>query len=130
MPVGGVFARLAVAVAVAGLSACMTAPKEKPKPGAIRIHENPFPSTYAPYGSVPTLIRGATILDGEGGRIENGSVLLVNGKVEAVGGAELGAPDGVTVIDAAGKYVTPGIIDVHSHLGDDPSSGVAAHRSV
>jgi imidazolonepropionase-like amidohydrolase len=109
-------------IAVASLAGC--AMPAKPKPGAIRINENPYPSTYQPYGSVPTLIRNATILDGEGGRIDNGSVLLVNGKVEAVGGAEIAAPDGAAVIDAAGRYVTPGIIDIHSHLGDYPSPGV------
>ena len=126
MPVQGGVKWLAAAIVVAGLPACV-APNDKPKPGAIRISENPYPSTYQAYGSVPTLIRGATILDGEGGRIDNGSVLLVNGKVEAVGGADLGAPDGAAVIDAAGRYLTPGIIDVHSHLGDYPSPGVQAH---
>jgi imidazolonepropionase-like amidohydrolase len=113
------------AILVIGLAGCATlAPPPKPKPGAIRSNENPYTSTYQPYGSVPTLIRGATILDGEGGRIDNGSILLVNGKVEAVGGADLGVPEGATVIDAQGRYVTPGIIDVHSHLGDYPSPGV------
>jgi len=121
----GGFARLAAVIAVASLSACVVpTAKEKPKPGAIRINENPYPSTYHPYGSVPTLIRGATIFDGEGGRIDNGSILLVGGKVEAVGGADIGAPEGAAVIDAQGRYVTPGIIDVHSHLGDYPSPGV------
>ena len=119
-PQGG-FARLVAAIAVASLAGC--AIKEKPKPGEIRIAQNPYPSTYQPYGGVPTLIRGATVLDGEGGRIENGSVLLVDGKVQAVGGADLGAPEGATVIDAQGRYVTPGIIDVHSHLGNYPSPG-------
>jgi len=109
-------------IAALCLSGC--AMQEKPKPGAIRINENPYPSTYQPYGSVPTLIRNATVLDGEGGRIDNGSVLLVNGKVEAVGGAEIAAPEGATVIDAGGHYVTPGVIDIHSHLGDYPSPGV------
>ena len=123
---GGTCKRIATAlIAVAVLGGC--AIKEKPKPGSVRIAQNPFPSTYHAYGSVPTLIRGATVLDGEGGRIDNGSVLLINGKVEAVGGADLGAPDGAMVIDAGGRYVTPGIIDVHSHLGNYPSPGVAAH---
>ena len=122
---GGIKRIATALIAVAIVSGC--AIKEKPKPGAIRIAENPFPSTYHPYGSVPTLIRGATILDGEGGRIDNGSVLLVGSKVEAVGGADLGAPEGATVIDAAGRYVTPGIIDIHSHLGDYPSPGVQAN---
>ena len=115
----------AVICAVAALGACAAQPK--PKPGEIRINQNPYPSTYHPYGGVPTLIHGATVLDGEGGRIENGSVLLVDGKVSAVGGADLAAPEGATVIDAGGKYVTPGIIDVHSHLGDYPSPGVQAN---
>jgi imidazolonepropionase-like amidohydrolase len=48
----------------------------------------------------------------------------MNGKVEAVGGAEVAAPEGATVIDAGGHYVTPGVIDIHSHLGDYPSPGV------
>jgi imidazolonepropionase-like amidohydrolase len=109
-------------IAALSLSGC--AMPEKSKPGAIRINENPYPSTYQPYGSVPTLIRNAIVLDGEGGRIDNGSVLLVNGRVEAVGGADIAAPEGATVIDAGGRYVTPGIIDVHSHLGDYPSPGV------
>ena len=83
--------RLAAAIfAVASLGACATQPKSKP--GEIRINENPYPSTYQPYGSNPTLIRGATVLDGEGGRIENGSVLLIDGKVSAVGGADIAAP--------------------------------------
>ena len=125
MPGKGGMKWLAAVLAVAGLSACV-APQEKPKPGAIRINENPYPSTYQPYASVPTLIRGATVLDGEGGRIENGSVLLADGKVQAVGGPELGAPEGAIVIEAQGRFVTPGIIDVHSHLGDYPSPGTAS----
>ncbi len=118
--------RLAAVLAVASLSAC-AATQKKPKGPIVRINEDPYPSTYQRYGGAPTLIRGATILDGEGGRIDNGSVLLVDGKVQAVGGAELAAPEGAIVIDAQGRYVTSGIIDVHSHLGDYPSPGVASH---
>jgi imidazolonepropionase-like amidohydrolase len=113
---------LGALLALFTVAGCAIAPP--PKPGAIRINENPYPSTYQPYGSIPTLIRGATVLDGEGGRIDNGSVLLVAGKVAGIGGADLAAPEGATVIDAHGAYVTPGIIDIHSHLGDYPSPGV------
>ena len=42
-------------------------------------------------------------------------------------GRDLAAPDGAIVIDGTGKWVTPGIIDVHSHLGDYPSPAVTAH---
>ena len=87
---------------------------------------DPFPSTYAAYPSQATLITGATVLDGKGGLIENGRVLIEDGKITAIG-ADLTAPEGATTINAAGKWVTPGIIDNHSHLGAYPSPGVQAH---
>ncbi|MBA3668324.1 MAG: amidohydrolase [Sphingomonas sp.] len=106
------------------LGGCAAVAPPPKKAAPIRIDQNPYPSTYARYPGVTTLIRGATILDGEGGRIDNGSILIADGKVQAVGGPELAAPEGSNVINAAGRYVTPGIIDIHSHLGDYPSPGV------
>ena len=88
---------------------------------------DPYPSTYRPYPGVPTAITGATIFDGEGGRIDNGTIVMVDGRIQAIGGSDTPIPDGATRIDGAGRWVTPGIIDVHSHLGDYPSPGVAAH---
>jgi len=86
---------------------------------------DPFPSTYRAYPGAPTLVTNVTIFDGEGGRIDNGSVLFRDGKiVEIAQTIEAGA--GVTVIDGRGKYLTPGVIDIHSHLGDYPSPGVEA----
>ena len=85
----------------------------------------PFPSTYKPYPGVPTALVGATVYDGAGGVIEGGTVLFRDGKVEAVG-ASLDT-SGYTVINATGKFVTPGVIDIHSHLGDYPSPAVDAH---
>ena len=72
------------------------------------------------------MLRGATVFDGEGGRIDNGVVFLSDGKVTAIGGPDTPIPADVVVIDAQGKYVTPGVIDIHSHLGDYPSPGVEA----
>lgn len=88
---------------------------------------DPFPSTYRPYPGVPTVIRGATIYDGEGGQIDNGMVYFADGRVQAIG-QSLEVPEGATVIDGAGLWVTPGIIDIHSHLGNYPSPSVAAHQ--
>jgi len=88
---------------------------------------DPYPSTYHPYPGVPTAITGATLYDGEGGRIENGTVVMVDGRILAVGGADTAIPEGATRIDGRGLWVTPGVIDVHSHLGDYPSPGVEAH---
>lgn len=86
-----------------------------------------FASTYRPFPSTPTLIENATILTGTGERLDEGAVLLQDGKVVAVG-AVVAAPAGARVIDAAGRWVTPGLIDVHSHLGVYPSPGVASHQ--
>lgn len=55
----------------------------------------------------------------------NGAVLLRDGKIAAVG-TNLAAPSDAIVIDGAGKYVTPGLIDTHSHLGVYAAPGVAA----
>ena len=55
---------------------------------------DPYPSTYRPYPGVPTAITGATIFDGEGGRIENGTIVLVDGRIQAVGGARHADPRG------------------------------------
>ena len=94
---------------------------------ATAINKDPYPSTYRPYPGAPTALVGATVFDGAGGRIEGGTVLFDGGKVVAVGGADLAIPAGYTRVDGSGKFVTPGIIDIHSHLGDYPSPGVSAH---
>ena len=124
--------KLAFAVALT-LAACGQAAKPKsassdaPPPGKGKgFNHDPFPSTYHAYPGVPTALVGATVYDGEGGRIDNGTVLFADGKVTAVGGADLAIPAGTTVIDGKGKWVTPGVIDIHSHLGDYPSPGVQA----
>ena len=96
--------------------------KTKPAPA-----EAPYPSTYEAYPGRPTALVGATVFDGTGRRIDNGTVLFANGKVVGVGGADLAIPADYDRIDGAGKFVTPGIIDIHSHLGDYPSPGVDAH---
>ena len=77
---------------------------------------NPFPSTYHPFASRTTLIRNVTILSAAGPTIRNGSVLLRDGKIADVG-PNVTAPADALVIDGTGKYVTPGIIDTHSHIG-------------
>ncbi|QDK34217.1 MULTISPECIES: amidohydrolase [Sphingomonadaceae] len=100
------------------------AKKEDKKPAPIAA--NPYPSTYKPYPGTATALVGATVYDGRGGRIENGVVLFKDGKLVGIGGADMAIPDGFTKIDAAGKFVTPGVIDIHSHLGVYPSPGVDA----
>jgi imidazolonepropionase-like amidohydrolase len=75
-----------------------------------------YPSTYKPAASAPILLRHATILDGAGHRLDDSDLLLADGHVVAIGKALAGRP-GAVEIDAKGRWVTPGIIDVHSHDG-------------
>jgi imidazolonepropionase-like amidohydrolase len=60
------------------------------------------------------LIRNATVLTVTKGTIQDGSVLVEDGKIAAVG-QNLSAPAGATVVDASGKFLMPGMIDCHSH---------------
>lgn len=85
----------------------------------------PFPSTYEPLASQPTLIENAVILTGTGERLEGASLLMDGGKLSFVGSGD--APDDALRIDAGGRWVTPGLIDIHSHLGVYPSPGTWAH---
>ena len=84
------------------------------------IPKDAFPSTYKPRPSKPTLIRGATVLTGTDKEIVGGDVLMQDGKIKEVG-QNIPAPQGAVVVDGKGKFVTPGIIDIHSHLGVYPS---------
>jgi len=114
---------LPAVLASLALAACATTQAtETPKPESTPA---PFASTYTPKPSTPVIIRGGTVLDGEGGEFANADVLLVDGKVAGVGAA-LTAPAGATEIDARGKFVTPGIIDAHSHLGVYPAPSLQA----
>ncbi|MBL8269496.1 amidohydrolase family protein [Steroidobacter sp.] len=79
---------------------------------------DPYPSTYQPRPRTDTLIVDVTILDGAGKRIDSGEVLMRDGRIVAVGhGLDRSA---ATVIDGKGRWLTPGVIDVHSHNGTFP----------
>jgi imidazolonepropionase-like amidohydrolase len=68
-----------------------------------------------------TLIRNATVMTVTNGTIQNGSILIRDGKIAQVG-TNLTAPSDAQVIDASGKYVIPGIIDAHSHIASDATN--------
>lgn len=123
---------LLVLTLLAGVSGPAIAKKEKEQPapaaqGSSAEPDNPYPSTYKPYPGVATVIRGATIFDGEGGRIDNGVVFLSGGKISSIGGPDTPIPADIAVFDGTGKFVTPGVIDIHSHLGVYPSPSVDAN---
>jgi len=72
------------------------------------------------------VIRHGTVLTAAGKRIDDGALLLEDGRISAVGAADLAAPEGALEIDARGRFVTPGIIDAHSHIGVYPAPATPA----
>src|ERR1051325_3574163 len=110
--------RLIALATAAALAACAggqshaqsaaAAPPAKAGPPHYVPPDDPYPSTYHPYPSTPTAITGATVYDGEGGRIENGTVLMVDGRIQAVGGPDTPIPEGATRIDGHGLWGAPG----------------------
>src|SRR3989454_8040434 len=85
-----------------------------------------YPSTYARHPNPPVLIRNATIMTATGQEIPNGSILLKDGRIVAVGAKVDAPPPDAVVVDGTGKYVTPGLIDDHSHLGVYAAPGTDA----
>ncbi len=95
---------------------CIMAPCSCSYGRAAQAPIDAYPSTYQPLPRRDTLITNATILDGVGNRLK-GSVLLRQGKIAAVG-PNIQAPESTIRIEAEGRWITPGLVDVHSHLGD------------
>lgn len=66
-----------------------------------------------------TVLRGARILPANGAPIENGVVVLVAGKVQAVGGSDTSVPAGAVSVDLSGRTITPGLVDAGTLIGVD-----------
>ncbi len=81
-----------------------------------------FLSTYQPMASENIVIVNANMFDGLGNEFKDYDILIKDGKIQEIG-PDL-VIDGSEVIDAQGKWVTPGIIDIHSHMGVYPAPGV------
>src|SRR5690242_3224462 len=116
------------AQAPAPASAPPSAPATGPaaaKSESTSVERPQYPSTYARHPNPPVLIRNATIMTATGQEIANGSLLLRDGRIVAVGAA-VTAPVDAVVVDGTGRFVTPGIIDDHSHLGVYAAPGTDA----
>ena len=97
-----------------------------PSAGKADFVGDAYPSTYRPIASAPVLISNATVLVGNGQRLENADVLLREGRIAGVG-HRLSAPADAIRVDGTGKWITPGIVDAHSHLGVYASPGTRSH---
>jgi len=97
---------LALAVTV---SAQSTKPKSAPAPAAS--------ATSAAAANETIALKGGKLLTITHGVIENGVVVMQNGRITAVGGPGTASPSGAKVIDVSGMTVYPGLIDSETHLG-------------
>jgi len=110
--------RLRLAPLLCALTACVL-PGGAPDPSAP-------PSAAAPAEGPATLYRGATVMTAAGPTLESADVLVVGSEIAGVG-TGLDVPEGAVVVDARDRWITPGLIDVHSHMGVYPVPSVRAH---
>lgn len=81
----------------------------------------------------PQVFQGAKIIPIAGNEIENGVLIVQNGKISAVGAAgQVEIPSNANVVDASGKVIMPGLVDSHSHIGegDGGDRSAALHPDV
>ena len=127
---------LSTGCAAAGARQATAANPPAPAPAAasqaaaesMSVDRAQFPSTYRRHPNPPVLIRNATIMTATGQEIRNGSILFKDGRIVAVG-EKVDAPADAAVVDGTGKYVTPGLIDDHSHLGVYAAPGTDAESA-
>jgi imidazolonepropionase-like amidohydrolase len=111
---------LSILVVIFGLTACTPETEDK---NEVETKNKPFASTYNPIASESFVIEHATVLTGTGRQLEDASVFVENGIIKVVGN-NIYVPANIKRYDGNGKWVTPGIIDVHSHLGVYSSPGI------
>jgi len=77
-----------------------------------------FTQAQQPVAHNEVVIKNAVVMTVTHGIVQNGSVYVKDGKIAAIG-KDVSAPSSAKVIDAGGKYLTPGIVDSHSHIALD-----------
>jgi imidazolonepropionase-like amidohydrolase len=108
-----------------------TAPRPVPVPDPFAATESRARMSMEgaePRQAQAVLVRNAVVLTATGIRLEPGYLLMNEGEIAAVGEGEPPTPPpGTVVVDVRGRFVTPGIIDPHSHMGVDPVPESQAH---
>ncbi len=85
--------------------------------------KEPYESSYEPLPYTNTIFRNANIYDGEGNEFNDTDLIIRDGKIIAIG-EDLPYSSDLIEINANGRWITPGIIDIHSHMGVYPAPGV------
>lgn len=110
------------------LSACAASEAPKKQPIAAYVQPKPSPDQAQDTSAPRVMIRGGTVMTAAGQIYAPGFVVMERGVIVEVGPGEGPAEAKATVIDAKDKFVTPGIIDTHSHMGVYPMPYVDAHE--
>ncbi len=116
---------LAIACGCARGGGTVAGPSPLGPSDTLSAERSQYPSTYRRHDAPPVLIRNATVLTAAGAELSSASILFADGKIVSVG-TDASAPAGALVIDGTGKFVTPGLIDTHSHLGVYSAPGTQA----
>lgn len=90
---------------------------------AVCAAREPYESTYVERPASATLFRNVSVYTGDGRTLAPTDVLISDGRIRRIGAQPVPADD-VAVIEGEGRWLTPGIIDVHSHLGNYASPAV------
>ena len=113
------------------VSSCAAPKTEAQGPKVSPLPERTYPTgacDFAPANDSPlTIITGAKLFPISAPPIESGYIVLENGKITAIGDGEAPQRDNAIVIDATGSFITPGVIDTHSHMGVYSNPSVRAH---
>jgi imidazolonepropionase-like amidohydrolase len=108
-------------VALLGLLCACSPPKARSEPVVPippRLPWQAEPVAPTPPRSPAVALVGATLMTGTGAEIEDAAITFSDGRILAVGPrASVPVPEGATVVDLSGHFVTPGLIDAHSHMG-------------
>ena len=68
--------------------------------------------------STPVAFTGVHLIPVAGPEIDDGVLVIQDGRIVSMGGAGTSIPEGAQVIDGTGKVLMPGLVDTHSHIGD------------
>jgi imidazolonepropionase-like amidohydrolase len=93
-----------------------------------RVRLDPALQQYVKVDAPTVVLRGVRIIDGTGARSRDNQTVVINGgKITAIGGADLKAPSGSTVLHMAGRTVLPGLVGMHNHLFYTAAPNLDAH---